>query len=357
MNVASKCNSRIWNSLHCPNACHNGAKLRQIQVQRGCDARVNSSRLWSSNDSVFSLRQKLNELKQRTFDLILIAELVFLSAIGYHSVRQHTLQIAVYPCLLAPLLLSSFIGVFFPFRWLTRFLWLVLSPPAIWFAILFGQTLYTRLNFAPGIEQNFYFFLCRVLPCTVYVYLLPIPIWMMIYLLGWRLRIHDHEVTTRSVQLKELFALTGVFGLASLLAKQSVSIDQFEIGKDILFDNYHALVVTAAIESLFLIPVVLATFSRSHFFALMACMLYFGASVTADRIYRFQDDATAFRDFLRAWPTAYVALPFRGFRFLGCIAFMTLVLLYRLRGFRLHHHSPATRPRLLSTENTPAKFH
>ena len=238
-------------------------------------------------------------------------------------------------------MLTSFVAVFYPFRFFTRVLWLILGPLSVWFALLFGIILHVRLNTAPGFKHSVYFsggFVSRTVPATIFVYLLPLLIWLAIYQLGWRLRREGQDISSRSIQLKELLALTGVVGVITMLAQNSVPSEQVVMGKDLLSKHYQVLMVWAAIESVFLIPVILASFSGSHWLAIVACLFYIAISIGADCISRWlepQNGFASYRAFIRSWPLAYEVLPFRGYRIVGSIALTVVVCISRWCGFRL----------------------
>ena len=275
-------------------------------------------------------------LKQRAVDLVLAAQILFLMTIGFF-VGQGTLpRFALYPSLLPSLVLASFVAVFFSFRTMTRCLWIILSPLSIWFAMLFGLILHERLYIAPGF-QNYeaWIYVRSTVPCSVFVYLFPLPIWTIIYLFGWRLVQDDAPIQRRTVQLKELLALTGVFGAVTMLAQHSAPADQFLIGKDFLIQHYHALIVCAAIECTVLIPILLAAFSRSWILAFLACLVYIFICFAVDTYHARPGQFANYRNLASQWPVLYNLMPYRGYRFLGGIELPFLMILCRGSGIRM----------------------
>ena len=239
-------------------------------------------------------------------------------------------------------MLTGFVAVFFPFRTLTRGLWLVLSPLSVWFAVLLGLIVFVRLNTAPAYEHTSYHsggFVSQIVPATIFVYLLPILVWISIYQAGWRLRQKGQTISSRTTQLKELLALMGVVGAITVLAQNSVPPEQVIKGKELFGSHRQVLIILAALESFFLVPVILASFSRSHVVAIAACLLYVAISMAADRYHQFSGapgNFTAYRDIDRFWAfVGYIALPFRGYRIIGSIAFTFVVMMSRGSGFRL----------------------
>lgn len=276
---------------------------------------------------------------QRAVDLLLIAQYTFLVLLGYFYCYNASRYAFFYPCLLPPLMLASFVGVFYPFRVFTRAIWLVLAPLSVWFSILFGIILFVRLNTAPAFRSTYYTqsYVSYTVPATVFIYLLPLLVWLAVFQFGWRLQKVGQRITSRAIQLKELLALTGVVGAATVLAQSSLQPEQVAMGKGLFVEHYHTLMVWAAIESAFLTPIVLASFSRSHLLSIVACLLYITISFAADSMHRWDDtgDFKAFLNINQAWPLSYIVLPYRGERIAGSITLAILIFASRWCGFRL----------------------
>ncbi len=235
-------------------------------------------------------------------------------------------------------MLASFVAVFYSFRVFTRAIWLVLAPLSVWFAILLGIVLFVGLNTAPAFDSTYYsqrYVSCTV-PATVFAYLLPLLIWLAVFQFGWRLKRVGQCTTPRAVHLKELLALTGVVGAATALAQNSLHLENVTLGKGLFVEHYHTLLVWAAIESAFLAPIILASFSRSHLLAIVACLLYITISFGADSIYRWNVfDGKVNLSINQAWPLTYIFLPYGGGRIVGSIALAIVIFSSRWCGFRL----------------------
>jgi hypothetical protein len=124
--------------------------------------------------------------------------------------------------------LIGFVTAFYTFRMHTRVLWSAFMPLAVCFAIAMGAIIRLRLENPPGIPLDYrdsqYLRDSKYLSCILLAYAVPMPGWLLLRQLGWRLRRDSSSVGSggRSLRLKDLFALIAIVCCLLVIAREEI---------------------------------------------------------------------------------------------------------------------------------------
>ncbi len=118
--------------------------------------------------------------------------------------------------------LGGCIAALYPFRPHNRILWLITVPFGVTILPLIGYNVHMRLTAAPGHEMPSS--VATLLP-TVLLFLIATIIWLPPAFFGWRLRCETaDEDASRTMGLKELFAITGIMCVLLVLFRDSFAV-------------------------------------------------------------------------------------------------------------------------------------
>lgn len=157
------------------------------------------------------------DLHSRLMDCLFVACGVVLFCAGY----QADDALSDYRLLVTPIVLSAFWGVFYPFRFHARLLWILCIPFLVAALPWLGSELRAALGSPEGRSARPE----ASSPETLVLYCMALVAWASIYLAGWRLCFDGNTIRTSS--LKDLFALSSVFCVFMVICRDAFDVSQY----------------------------------------------------------------------------------------------------------------------------------